>query len=134
MPAERGFTLLEVLVAFIIAALALSLMFRGGAAGLAATGAAQRYQDALSRAQSHLATLGHGVALAPASQQGDDGSGFTWSLRIVPLANAAASRQPADAVHGAAARLTLYEAEVVESWAAPQGRRDIRLTTQRVAP
>ena len=48
---DRGFTLLEVLVAFIIAALALGVLFQGGIGGLTTANAAARYDEALSRAQ-----------------------------------------------------------------------------------
>jgi general secretion pathway protein I len=121
---DAGFTLLEVLVAFIIAALALGVMFHGTLGGLAATQAAGRYEEALSRAQSRLAALGRGP-LRPGDRQGDDGNGFHWHERIrlmetatVPASN---SRQvPA-----------LFAVSVAVSWG-EGGRRQVQLNSERI--
>jgi prepilin-type N-terminal cleavage/methylation domain-containing protein len=85
---ERGFTLLEVLVAFAIAALALTVLFRASGSGLAATQAAARYQEAVVRARSHLAALSRDAALPIGEAEGDDGGGFRWRLRVTPVATA----------------------------------------------
>ncbi len=58
-----GFTLLEVIVALAIAALALIVLFRAGSDGLFAVDTATRAEEAVERAQSHLAAIGHDVAL-----------------------------------------------------------------------
>ena len=62
-PAEAGFTLLEVVVAVAIAALALVGLFQAGSGGLFAVDTAARAEEALQRAQSHLAALGRDAAL-----------------------------------------------------------------------
>jgi prepilin-type N-terminal cleavage/methylation domain-containing protein len=49
---DNGFTLLEVLVALVIAALALIVMFRAGGDGLVAVNTASRYEEAIQRAQT----------------------------------------------------------------------------------
>ena len=108
-----GFTLLEVLVAFVIAALALGVLFEGAVGTLRVDHVADRTEQALSRARSHLATIGRGVALRPTEQEGDDGSGFRWKLSIRPMG----------AIGGAAGgRTVLYSVRVQESWtASPPG-------------
>ena len=68
MPAERaaaatGFTLLEVVVALAIAALALVGLFQAGSGGLFAVDTAARAEEAIQRAQSHLAAVGRDAAL-----------------------------------------------------------------------
>ncbi len=85
---DRGFTLLEVLVAFIIAALALGVLFNGATASLTEAGVVGRYEEALSRAQSHLAAASHGTPTSLVSGEGEEGHGFHWAVRIAPIANA----------------------------------------------
>ena len=82
MRSERGFMLLEVLVAFAIAALALALLYRGGIEGLNGTRLAERTDEAVARARSHVAALCHGAKLVPGTQSGNDGSGFAWRTEV----------------------------------------------------
>ena len=56
---EHGFTLLEVLVAFIIAALALAVLFHAGLSGVQAAQSASHYEQAIARARSHLTLAVH---------------------------------------------------------------------------
>jgi general secretion pathway protein I len=133
-PGERGFTLLEVLVAFIIAALALGVMFDAVLGGLRATQTASQYQEAVSLARSHLtaATIGD---LAGRETQGDDGRGFHWRLRIVPAGTVSLARNPDDdPATTPTAQATLYAISVVESWKSELGERQVRLDTARVTP
>src|SRR5580698_8792288 len=116
MRTDRGFTLLEVLVAFIIAALALGVVLRGTVGGMRSVTVADHYQEALSRARSRLAAIGHGMAVAPRHESGDDGGGFRWTIDITPAAFGTPSRQPTDAAHGPAPRLSLYQVAVTETW------------------
>ena len=62
-PADAGFTLLEVIVAFAIASLALVGLFQAGSGGVFAVDTAARAEEALQRAQSHLAAVGRDAAL-----------------------------------------------------------------------
>ena len=123
---DDGFTLLEVLIALTIAALALIAMFRAGGEGLVAVGTASRYEEAMQRAQSHLAALGRDTALLQGDSEGDDGGGFRWQLRIAPVA----SWQAASA---ASASATLFDVEVAMYWSGARGERSIRLRTRRLA-
>ncbi len=126
---QRGFTLLEVLVAFVIAALALAILFRGGIGGLRASAVASRYSEAVSRAQSHLAAASVGDALVASDRQGDEGHGFHWRVRIAPLAVA---------VPDPAARtgpvLALYAVSAAESWEEDGHVRVVQLDSQVAAP
>jgi general secretion pathway protein I len=117
---EAGFTLLEVLVAFIIAALFLALLANAGIEGLRASHLSGQYQEALARAQSHLAAA---VNTTQASdRQGDEGDGFHWHVRIVPLAHIVTHSGPA----------TLLAVSVAISWGKSPGR-SVRLETEQVA-
>jgi general secretion pathway protein I len=133
MTRERGFTMLEVLVAFVIAALALGALYEGAMGGLSATAVAGRTDEAVTRAQSHLAVLGHGMAIAPGDTQGDDGGGYRWRMSIrpgltVPVANGDA------VVQARGPRATVYDVSVWISWPGRYGdTREVRLDSARLA-
>jgi general secretion pathway protein I len=128
----RGFTLLEVAIALVIAGLALGVMARATATGLGAVAVAGRTAEALSRARSHLAVVGHGLALRPRDDAGDDGGGYRWTLHIAPVATAPVTRQPGDAQTLVdTPRLTLYRVEVSVFWGA---HGQVRLQTATIGP
>jgi general secretion pathway protein I len=131
---DRGFTLLEVLVAFIIAALALGELFSVAASDLRSVAVAGRYQEALSRARSHLAATGLGGALLAGEQQGDDGGGYHWTLRISQIATAALPTSGPALPTPQAPRAGLYLVAASVSWQEGGRARSVRLTTERVAP
>lgn len=117
---ERGFTLLEVLVAFVIAALALGVLFRGTLDGLHAAQTAGQYEEAVTRAQSRLAALTAG-SLAPSDRQGDDGNGFHWRERITLIASSPQT----------GGSLALYAVSVAVSWM-DGSRRMVELDSERI--
>ena len=129
MRRERGFTLLEVLVAFIIAAAALAAVFSGGLGGLRAAAVSARYTEAVSRAQSHLASASVGDALTASDRQGDEGNGFHWHVRVEPAMTAAAPPGP---IRGTRV-LTLYIVRASISWSEDERTRSVELDTMRAA-
>lgn len=111
---EAGFLLLETLIAFVIAALALVVLYRAAFDGAAAGAVASRETGALDRAQSRLAAL---RAYAPTHhyvRTGADGGGF----RFRETANRLSAPSDAPLI---AVRLT-----VTESW---HGGHGVQLTT-----
>jgi general secretion pathway protein I len=126
--AEAGFTLLEVVVAVVIAGLALVGLFQAGSGGLFATDTAARAEEALQRAQSHLAAVGRDAALVQGDLRGDDGGGYRWRLQVVP----AAQRQAVAADGVTAQNTTLYAVRVSVSWQARGHERAIVLRTLRL--
>jgi len=81
---SRGFTLLEVLVAFVIAAVALTLLIRAFSGGLRLSATAEDYGKASVLAQSLMMQVGveYGVKNAPIS--GTFAERFDWTIRIEP--------------------------------------------------
>jgi general secretion pathway protein I len=81
---QSGFALLEVMVAFIIAALALGVLLQTGLSSLRSIQTAAKYEEALARARSRLAIATHGAPVKPGELQGDDGGGFRWRVIVKP--------------------------------------------------
>lgn len=130
--AAQGFTLLEVLVAFVIAALALAVLFHAGVGGLQAVQVASHEEQAVARARSHLAEAVHASPLVAGDWHGDDGGGFTWHLRVVPVASAAV--QPVYSptpMRAASVPVTLYDLTVWIGWS-DSGAREVRLETEQI--
>ena len=133
MNAERtspsdGFTLLEVVVALAIAAVALVGLFQAGSGGLFAVDTAARLEEAIQRAQSHLAAVGRDAALVQGEFTDDDGGGYRWQLRVQPIAS-----HPALApTVSSAGSPTLYDVEVAILWSGRAGDRSIVLKTLRL--
>src|SRR5215468_7337762 len=118
-PPSRGFTLLEVVVALAIAGLALVGLFRAGSGGLFAVDTAARAEEAVQRAQSHLAAVGRDAALVEGEFTGDDGGGYRWALHIRPLT----SRQSLGQDGVATVTTTLFNVEVAISWPGHEANR-----------
>jgi len=125
---EEGFTLLEVLVAFIIAALALGALTQGAAGGLQSARVSGHYQEALSRARSRLATLD--AAPTPGEQRGDDGGGYAWQVDVTPVATAARPREGVDPPRPGRAMLLAVTVRI--SWRMDGGEREVALATERL--
>jgi general secretion pathway protein I len=121
---QAGFTLLEVMVAFIIAAFALAALYRGALGGLLSAHVATQYEEAISRAESRMATLGRGSELTPGEQSGADGGGFSFRTRVSAIA--ALPWPPGEAVP------TLYAVRVVIAWGEGAAARMVQLDSQRV--
>lgn len=123
-----GFTLLEVVIALLIAGLASAVLFEAGSTGLYGARTAQRAQEAVERAQSHLAAIGEDVALVAGNSEGNDGGGFRWQITVHPIA----SHQRSSANGAILLRTTLYDVRVAISWKVGGKTRRVVLVTRRV--
>jgi prepilin-type N-terminal cleavage/methylation domain-containing protein len=127
-PRSGGFTLLEVVVALAIAAVALVGLFQAGSGGFFAVDTAARAQEAVQRAQSHLAAVGRDAALVQGDFTDEDGGGYRWHLSVRP----AATRQLPAAGGNANTTETLFDVEVAISWPGHSGDRSVVLKTLRL--
>ena len=127
---DAGFTLLEVLVAFAIAAAALAALTQGALGGLQSVRVSGHVQEAVARARSRLAVLGHAVPLAPGEQEGDDGGGFRWRQRVTPVGDPQPA--PTGAAPPGAARPVLLDVSVAVSWRLDGRAREVVLRTRRL--
>lgn len=82
---QQGFTLLEVIVAVVIAALCLAALSQVFATGVRAAGTSSDYMRAMTLAQSLLAGVGVEKATADGSESGASSDGrLTWTVTISP--------------------------------------------------
>ena len=121
---SRGFTLLEVLVAFTILAVALVALLRAFSSGLRGLDAAEVASIAVQHARSKMAEVGSAIPLEPGAEEGAFDDGFRWRVVI----------EPHELGDGAAAEtlpLLPYEVEVTVTGA--RGG-EVTLRSLRLAP
>lgn len=114
---QQGFTLLEVVVAFVLLALVLVTAFQVFSTGLSRSSTLDERSQALAIAQSRLAAAGQEEALKEGETRGESPDRkYQWSLRITPYTEDSASgAQPQ-------ANATLYRADANVSWHGSDGR------------
>ena len=128
---ERGFMLIEVLVALAITLLALDLLYGSITHALRIAQTTAASEVAVSRAQSRLAAIDNPAVLPPV-QSGDDGDGYHWSTRV-QIAGVAPA--PAQARAGPWARGTaLYTVAVTISWQEGRMSRRFVLSSALLGP
>jgi len=82
---QGGFTLIEVIIAFALLALALTLLLGSLSGAARQVRAADEVSHATLHAQSLLAQVGVGEPLQVGRSQGEfSGSGYRWSLEVSP--------------------------------------------------
>ena len=118
-----GFSLLEVLIAFMIAGLALAAVSAALVSGTSSLRFSAHVTEAVSRARSHLESAAR--IIQPGEQSGDDGGGFAWRTETRAV-NATGSPDGGVA-------LVLYRVSVDISWRLDGGQRHVRLDTMRLA-
>ncbi len=128
---QGGFSLLEVLIALLIAGIALGTVFQAAAETMRATTTSARYQQAVSRAVSHLD--GAGANLTVGEQEGDDGGGFHWHILVRPIASTGKQDASGKAVPNTEGLVvTLSTVEVAITWRDGRQNRSVSLTSRRL--
>ena len=82
---QRGFSLLEVLVAFAILAVSLGVLLGIFSRATSATIASAQYSQAATLAESLLNLVGHEIPLEEGTVSGETESGFSWELTLFEL-------------------------------------------------
>ena len=84
---DRGFALLEAIVAMAIASLALTAIYRTIGNGLRAASRVQTLQAAVVVARSHINSLGGDGTLLSGPSSGGYENGIRWYLDVTDLSN-----------------------------------------------
>lgn len=123
---RRGFTLLEVLIAFAVLALTMAAVLRIFSGGLRSIERADRYGTAALLATSVLAATGREEPFAAGDTAGDFGNGYRWHRRIEEYREEilTTEEQP----------LIPYAVTVVVTWDGASTEQGVRLSTLRLVP
>jgi len=132
---SRGFSLLEVLVAFVILALALGAIMRIFSQGMSRVSESDRYARAVMFAESKLAQLGADIPLEEGELSGGPENALNWRLRLVAHEPDPAPAERPDTPVQALPPVRLLQVEVEVSWAGDEAvPHSIRLATLKLAP
>jgi general secretion pathway protein I len=129
---HRGFSLLEVVVAFAIAAIALGVLSRIFGQGARHLALSRDYADAMTLADSVLAEYGN--IRDPATQSFSEvGDRFDWRVAIQPyLVRDETKLKPPALDHAATTRLKLMQINVVVKWDRYGKSRSVSVSSLRV--
>ncbi len=128
---DQGFSLLEALVALVLAALVLATLIRAIDLGL---GAARRERDmtgAVARAQSHMAEFAGARSLTEGTRSGQDDAVYSWRVSVTRLGVAPPFRRLRLNGGVYALNTALFEVSVRVFWDTGQS---VTLVSQFLAP
>jgi prepilin-type N-terminal cleavage/methylation domain-containing protein len=129
---QYGFTLLEVLVATVIATIALVMLFRFAVDGATAVRGAGAAEAAISEARSRLAVVGEDIAAWPVDSRGKDGL-FDWRLHIVRDQVASPGAGVVAALtHAGEQRAALFIVELEVAWSIGGRRHTLQVRSSRL--
>ncbi|HXH03631.1 MAG TPA: type II secretion system protein [Candidatus Competibacteraceae bacterium] len=120
---ERGFTLLEVLVAFVILSLSLGVLMQVFSSGLNGVALAEEYSRATLYGESLLATLGREAPLAEGELSGELNEPYRWRASI--------SRYQEENWPPQELEVAVYRVVLQVYWPSAEGERAITLETLR---
>ena len=118
--AVLGFTLIEVLVAFLILAVFLGVLYQTFSSGLKGAGKAEEYSSAVMQAESLLAEIGISIPLSEGDALGEFPDGHRWRVAAAPVA------QTEQVLKGGP---VAYDVTVEVFWGAVGKEQTVRLKT-----
>jgi general secretion pathway protein I len=123
---QRGFSLLEVLVAFAILGISLGVLLQTFATGLRNAGASEDYTQATLYAESILSAIGRETPLKEGNHSGPINDRFSWRSAISAYTEGLPDPEKI--------RARAYRVDVEVLWGEPAKSRSVKLATLRLAP
>ena len=122
---SQGYTLIEVLVGFMILALSLTVLLRIFSGGVRNLSLSAQYSHAVLIAESELAAANTPGTLVPGTTAGITGDAFRWTRTV-------SEYQPADQLLPGAITLPAYQVDVTVEWDRAGKTRSVSLTGLRL--
>ena len=122
-PQESGFSLIEVLVSFVLLSLALTVILQIFSTNLRSMDTVRKQTRALVLAESKLAAVGKEIPLTPGELTGKSGD-FNWQLNISLYADQ--TEEDERGLYG------LYDVAMTVNWSQGAETPEFRLRTLRV--
>ncbi len=127
-PDSKGFTLIEVLVAFVILTTTMTVIYAIFANGLNSLNLSSDFTRAALLAESQLAGVGVLTPLQAGEQQGRFDDRYGWDLQI-----SAVTADRAEPLRDARPQPALYRLALTVSWHRSGREREFRLETLRLS-
>ena len=121
---NRGMTLIEVLVAFIVLSVTMAVIMQIFSGGMRNARLAASYSRAVFLAESRLAAVGVEQPLAQGEEAGQVGGYLRWSVTITPVDDGVPERQLMP--------VRLYQVRARVSWNEDALERQVELLSLRV--
>jgi len=125
---ERGFTLLEIMVALAIMGIALTVILQQFSAGLRTVRMTRDYTTALIHAREKLEELCLAKKLSEKEESGEFEDGYKWQVMIAPYEEEKKEGSTEFLL------LSMYKVTSVVSWEAGNKEREVELATVKIVP
>ena len=123
---QRGFTLIEVLVAFAILAMSLTVLYRIFSGGLSNISIAQRHMGALMLVQDLLEGTDLNWRELEGVERGESVGGYRWNRSVTPYERSDAGGRTQEG--------GLYQIKVRVSWSLLGRQRELNMSSLRLDP
>lgn len=122
---SKGFSLLEVLVAFVVMGLVVGVLLQLFGSSMRSVALSDEYSFAVQVAESRLAAVGSEIKVEDGSVSGEEkGSGYHWEVQMEPI-------ELSEELEKLPLPLQMYRVEVVVTWKSGDSSREFHLSSLR---
>lgn len=129
MKTEKGFTLLEIMIALAILGIALTVILQQFSTGLKTVGITRDYTNALIHAREKLEELCLEKKLSEKEESGEFEDGYRWRVVIAPYEEEEKEESSTEFL-----LLSMYTVTSIVSWDAGNREKKVELATLKIVP